>query len=193
MEKTYYIYHIPSVKIGVSEEPEKRVKKQGYSDYEILETHTDIIKVSERERELQKEYGYKIDSSPYYESRSKWGSRAGKSGGATAKESGQIYKLGKLQGKKNVDSGFIQSLGKVQGKINVESGHLQSISFKGGKHPQYTQRILDYQKAEYIRIQYSRKKDVFDKRISLNRLAKVFQVSLSTIDRIVQNKYYTQP
>ena len=75
----YYIYHIPNVKIGVSEEPDNRVKKQGYTDYEILEKHSCIYKVSKREQELQKEYGYPIDTSPYHVSRKYWGKVAGKS------------------------------------------------------------------------------------------------------------------
>ena len=64
----YYIYHIKGVKIGVSTKPENRVNKQGYSDYEILEEHTDIDEVSKRERELQKEYGYRVDELLYSES-----------------------------------------------------------------------------------------------------------------------------
>jgi hypothetical protein len=74
----YYIYHIPNFvwngeykgkigKIGCAENPNSRVKKQGYSDYKILETHTDIYKVSERELELQKKYGYPVDKKPYYQ------------------------------------------------------------------------------------------------------------------------------
>jgi hypothetical protein len=63
----YYIYHIPSVKIGVSKTPEKRVTEQGYSDFEILEMHTDIYEVSKREKELQKEYGYRIDGPHYWQ------------------------------------------------------------------------------------------------------------------------------
>jgi hypothetical protein len=54
----YSIYHIPGVKIGCSKQPEKRVNQQGYSDFEILETHTDIDIASQREIELQKQYGY---------------------------------------------------------------------------------------------------------------------------------------
>ena len=66
MSKEYKIYHIPGVKIGVSVNPIRRMRRQNNQPYEILETHTDIIKVSEREIELQKEYGYKIDTIPYY-------------------------------------------------------------------------------------------------------------------------------
>ncbi len=54
----YYIYHIPNVKIGCSTNPKKRVERQGYTQFEILETHTDIYKAAKREKELQNEYGY---------------------------------------------------------------------------------------------------------------------------------------
>jgi hypothetical protein len=63
----YYIYHIPGVKIGCTLEPDKRIKAQGFTDYEILEHHYDVYIASEREIELQKKYGYKVDKIPYYE------------------------------------------------------------------------------------------------------------------------------
>ncbi len=66
MKETFYIYHIPSVKIGVSKNPSRRVKAQGYDSFEVLETHTNIIKVSHREIELQKQYGYTKDCIPYH-------------------------------------------------------------------------------------------------------------------------------
>ena len=52
----YTIYHIKGVKIGCSTQAEIRVKKQNYSEFEILEEHIDIYKASDREIELQKEY-----------------------------------------------------------------------------------------------------------------------------------------
>lgn len=58
----YYIYHIKGIKIGCTNNINRRMKQQGYTEFEILETHTDINIASERERYLQKEYGYKIDS-----------------------------------------------------------------------------------------------------------------------------------
>ena len=64
----YYIYHIEGVKIGCSKNPKRRVKQQGYTEYTILETHTDIQIASERERFLQKEYGLKVDSTTYSKS-----------------------------------------------------------------------------------------------------------------------------
>jgi len=64
----YYIYHIPGTKIGVSHQVEKRIAKQGFTNYEILEEYSDIYEVSYREKELQKEYGYPVDKAYYYES-----------------------------------------------------------------------------------------------------------------------------
>jgi hypothetical protein len=63
----YSIYHIPGIKIGCSDNPKRRVRKQGYTEYTILETHTDINIAAEREFELQKEYGYKVDDVRYTE------------------------------------------------------------------------------------------------------------------------------
>jgi NTP pyrophosphatase (non-canonical NTP hydrolase) len=66
----YYIYHIPGKKIGVTRNLKNRVTlMQGYKkgEYEVLETHEDIDYVSERELELQNEYGYKIDNKSYKE------------------------------------------------------------------------------------------------------------------------------
>lgn len=65
--KKYYIYHIKGVKIGVSVNPKRRVKEQGYDSYEILEEWDDVDKVSKREAELQKEWGYDLDKSLYSE------------------------------------------------------------------------------------------------------------------------------
>jgi hypothetical protein len=54
----YYIYHIEGIKVGCSTNPKQRVKAQGYNQFEILETHTDINIAAKREIELQNEYGY---------------------------------------------------------------------------------------------------------------------------------------
>lgn len=73
--KKYYIYEIPGVKIGCSTQPKERVEKQGFTEYVILEEHTDIDIASERELILQKEKGYPVDKSDYKTSvknRPKW-------------------------------------------------------------------------------------------------------------------------
>ena len=65
---TYYLYHIPGVKVGVTTDLEERVhKQQGYypGEYEIIETSEDIDFISAGERIMQKCYGYKVDEVPY--------------------------------------------------------------------------------------------------------------------------------
>jgi len=61
----YYIYHIPGVKIGCTKNLKSRINQQTKGKYEILETHTDINIASQRELELQKQYGYKVDACDY--------------------------------------------------------------------------------------------------------------------------------
>ena len=65
---TYCIYHVPGIKIGVTNNIKHRVEEQqGYTEdeYEILEMSDDINYVSYRELELQKEHGYSIDEELY--------------------------------------------------------------------------------------------------------------------------------
>ena len=65
---TYYIYHIPGKKIGVTRDLNKRVtKQQGYEphEYEVLMESKDIDHASYLERLLQVKYGYRVDETPY--------------------------------------------------------------------------------------------------------------------------------
>lgn len=64
----YYIYHIPGVKIGCTNNLERRIREQGFNEYELLEQHTDKFIASNREKELQKQYGYRLDTLTYNES-----------------------------------------------------------------------------------------------------------------------------
>ena len=67
---TYAIYHIPGVKIGVTNNVKYRVEEQqGYrpDEYEILEMSDDIDYISKRELYLQERYGYKVDRQLYKE------------------------------------------------------------------------------------------------------------------------------
>jgi NTP pyrophosphatase (non-canonical NTP hydrolase) len=64
----YYIYHIPGKKIGVTRNLKNRVTLiQGYKEgeYEVLEQSDDIEYISDREIELQKSHGYKVDLKKY--------------------------------------------------------------------------------------------------------------------------------
>ena len=65
---TYCIYHIPGKKIGVTNDPERRITcQQGYAEdeYDILAMSDDIDYISDLEIELQKKYGYKVDRQLY--------------------------------------------------------------------------------------------------------------------------------
>lgn len=67
---TYCIYHIPGVKIGVTNNVRYRVEEQqGYKEgeYEIVEMSDDINYISEKEHELQRKYGYRVDRKLYSE------------------------------------------------------------------------------------------------------------------------------
>ena len=64
----YYLYHIIGKKIGVTRNLKNRVTlMQGYkeTEYEVLEQSDDIDYISDREIELQKSYGYKVDLKKY--------------------------------------------------------------------------------------------------------------------------------
>jgi len=65
---TYYLYHIPGKKIGVTRDLEERVtNQQGYEphEYEVLHESEDIDWISELEINFQKAFGYRVDMKPY--------------------------------------------------------------------------------------------------------------------------------
>ena len=65
---TYAIYHVPGVKIGVTNNVKHRVEEQqGYEpgEYEILEMSDDIDYISKRELYLQERHGYRGDRQLY--------------------------------------------------------------------------------------------------------------------------------
>jgi predicted transcriptional regulator len=129
----YHIYHIPTFvwkdgsigKIGCTYRLTKRMKQQKTTDFEILETHSDIYIASDREIFLQKEYGYKVDKQPYW-----------KTIQMITIES--CIKGGQIGGKTNKQSGHIQNIQKIgcviaghnQGVKNAQSGHCQKLAIK---------------------------------------------------------------
>jgi len=65
---TYYLYHIPGKKIGVTRDLKERVEnQQGYNEdeYAVLMETDDILQVSNAEILMQKAFGYKVDVVPY--------------------------------------------------------------------------------------------------------------------------------
>jgi hypothetical protein len=109
----YYIYHIPTYvwkdgsigKIGCTTDTQRRVNEQGYTDFETLESYTDIYIASDRELYLQKQYGYRVDTIPYYHSY-------------------EMQKLGCSIGGKistmNYSSDFLKSISPLGNKANIE-------------------------------------------------------------------------
>jgi hypothetical protein len=199
MEKRYYIYEIPGVKIGCTWNVKRRVEKnQGYTNYIILETHTDIYEASRREIELQKKHGYRVDTKPYWKTikmpTTEGSRKAGKKAGKKNKESGHMSNIGKkygktngkingkIQGKKNVESGHMARIGKIQGKKNVESGHMTAL----GK----LSRKLTFEQAEQIREKFYKMDG--GKMERYDTLASEYNVSQSIIWSIIKNKTYTE-
>ena len=67
---TYYIYHIPGKKIGVTRDLKYRVEEQqgyGPDEYDIVMKSDNIDFISEQEIYLQRQYGYRVDDEPYNE------------------------------------------------------------------------------------------------------------------------------
>jgi NTP pyrophosphatase (non-canonical NTP hydrolase) len=65
---TYYLYHIPGKKIGVTRDLKYRVEEQqGYNEgeYNVILSTDDIELISQAEISLQKAYGYRVDDEPY--------------------------------------------------------------------------------------------------------------------------------
>jgi hypothetical protein len=62
---TIYIYHILGEKIGATRNLKTRMRHQNNPNFIILEEHTDPQIAGDREQELQKQYGYRVDRVHY--------------------------------------------------------------------------------------------------------------------------------
>ena len=103
--KTYYIYHVPGIKIGCTSDLHKRMRDQGFTNWEILEEHNDGWLAGNRELELQAEYGYAVDKSHYMIS---------------------------VQNRKVSYEVSVRG-GRTQGNINASNGHMQRIQPIGSR------------------------------------------------------------
>jgi hypothetical protein len=122
--KMYKIYHIPGIKIGCTTQPIDRVNEQGYYNFEIIEEHTDIYVASDREQELQREYGYRVDECPYWKSYQQNIERRSK----LTKE--KLVKAGKESGNKNVESGWIKEFQKRSVMARTGTKHSEESKMK---------------------------------------------------------------
>ena len=122
MTMIHKIYHIPGIKIGCTHRKVSvRVKEQGYNEFEVLEEHTCKYVASKREKELQKQYGYRTDGPHYWQSLEN-SSKGGIVQGKANAESGHTAKIAGLGGKKG---------GITTAKMNVESGRWNEIRLLG--------------------------------------------------------------
>ena len=125
MEKTYYIYHIPGVKYGCTQNYPERPASQS-EVYELTEMHTDIMIASKREKELNIAAGYPWSDTQYYYKMVEYGK-----------------KVGSIQGKKNVESGHWSKLHSIGGLAAKEVGAQSKAGKIGGKSPNNpTQQIV---------------------------------------------------
>ena len=105
--KTYLIYHVPGKKIGCTCDLHKRMRDQGFTQWEILEEHNCIYEVSDREIQLQKDYGLPVDKVPYWQSvqnRHVWSDAARTKGQDVLKQAGyeHVNKAATAAGKKHL-------------------------------------------------------------------------------------------
>tara|TARA_R110000744_G_C19069318_1_gene529954 strand:- start:41 stop:535 length:495 start_codon:yes stop_codon:yes gene_type:complete len=130
--KTYYIYHIAGIKIGCTSDLLKRMSDQGFTEWEILEEHSDIYEVSDREIQIQKDYSLPVDKVPYWKSvqnRHTWDDVARAKGQAVLKE-GKYKHVTKAshvaaKGKKKITYDIAQQIrseGWVSKKNQFETG-----------------------------------------------------------------------
>lgn len=162
----YSIYHIKGVKIGCTDNVERRIEQQGFTEYEILETHTDIFEASKREKQLQKEYGYKVDKIPYYISVERWGANAGRIGGKKAQSTLKKYKLG-VYSKDKTKRLEWSSLGWKAIREKYDDKWFSERGKKGGGNIQSklvcSKPILQYDKSNNFLLKYDSIKDAHRK------------------------------
>ncbi len=186
---TFYVYHVPQYvwsdgrigKIGCTKEPHIRFLAYKGLSVQILEEHEDGWLAGDREKELQKEYGYPVDIIHYMVASNMSNARTPESyvqGVATKKRNGSCY------GDKLKESGewkTIQSLGgkksgPIQGKRCVESGLLKRNSL--------AQRQLTFEQAQEIRAKY------IPFKYTHGMLAKEYNASIGVVKAICQGRTY---
>ena len=177
----FNIYHIPTFvhkdgsigKIGCTTRPKARVEEQGYSSFEILETHDCIDSVSVRELELQKEYGYKVDTIPYW----------------------KVYKQREqLRSFESCSKG-----GKIGGKVTGAKAQKEGIGFFGASKqqvkkwrskPRPYRRKLTEQQEKFIKEHYYKVNNQHEKipkgKLTTSQLCKMFNVNKFIVLRCVK-------
>lgn len=182
MEKQFKVYHVPGKKIGCTEEWPQRAIDQGFNpdECEFLFTSDDGWEAGDKELELQKEYGYPVDTCHYMVSRENWLLAAVEGGrkGGLAKNPNKGTFEGRRKG------------GKKAGQLAVESGQFKDFASAGGKavgkNLGKLSRSLTYAQAQEIRNLY------INQNMSRKQLCIKYNVSYKVISGIVCNTTYLE-
>jgi len=141
--KTYSVYHLPQFihpdgrigKVGCTsyDDPRKRAIEQSYTfnDFEVLEEHTDGWLAGDREKELQKEYGYPVDKNHYMtakENRRKFTKEDMAKGGRTNAESGHLDRIQHLAQASRLEIVECPKCGKKGAKFNMKRYHFDNCA-----------------------------------------------------------------
>ena len=186
----YRIYEIPSYvqpdgsigKVGCTLRTiEARALEQFHTDVNLLEEHTDIYVASDREIQLQKDYGYKVDKIPYWktiENNSKGGWSQAAWDAVSIANTGRIpehLKTKKHQSKAGKAGGKVVNVIKVTckkcGVVTTPSGM--------GKHLKNPKTCELQSNVDVIKAEYSKVK-------SYRKLADKYNVSVNTIVKIIK-------
>ena len=165
--KTYYIYHIAGIKIGCTSDLQRRMRKQGFTDWEILEEHTDGWLAGDREIELQKEYGLPVDSVHYM-----------------------------ISVENRVPSREVSVRGgTTQGNINASNGHFDRIKTanslsNGGKVAGRMHRHLTFDDAQCIRVKYKQLEGLAKAKRQV--IMDEYNCSSSVVQGIIYNNTYLE-
>ena len=165
---TYSIYHIEGDKIGLTDNMKERMRAQGYTEWEILEEHTCIFTASERELELQRQYGYKVDTVPYWKV-----VKSNQCPIARAKTSASLKGI-----KRNFTREHQQKASRAGHLVKLEKGTYDDIGRQ--------KRKLTFEDAEAIRV-------LCNNGMRHRDAAKEYGVSQRTIGCIVNFKIYKKP
>jgi hypothetical protein len=126
MSYTYYIYHIPGEKIGCTTDLVKRMKDQGFTNFEIIWQEEGDYEfgwiAGEKEIELQKQYNLPVDKANYQISR--------------------INRFRNMElGQWNKETGNLSNIAK---NINKDLDHQSNAGKKGGPITQSYIRTCPY-------------------------------------------------
>lgn len=168
---TYTIYHIHGIKIGCTTDLIKRMADQGFTEWEILWQQEGDYEfgwtAGDIEKELQKQYGYKVDKNHYQKSR----------------------EVRRQQGLINLETGHWKSINQyktltkgqpiTESQLRARKSNNLIRSSAGGK----THRKLTIQQAEEI-IQL-RKQGIY-----LKDIAKIYDLTVSSISKIARGQSY---